>query len=125
MSIIPLINPKVQKKNRRGRGPGKSNIKGICACYLADLIQGTANDWATSPKRIIEGIGAPVSHEYLRKALKLSAADRWGVELGLSSLVSACTTNTPTRGRGRVLSWGAPKANPSKNYLPRSSFVAD
>ena len=60
MSIIPLINPKVQKKNRRGRGPGKSNIKGICACYLADLIQGTANDWATSPKRIIEGIGAPV-----------------------------------------------------------------
>jgi hypothetical protein len=68
------------------RGPGKRNLATIRACNLADLVKGTAGDWAHSPKKIVEGIGAPFSHEYLRQALKLTAADRWGVVLGWTRL---------------------------------------
>ena len=77
------------QKNRRG--PGKYNIASVHACRLADLVQGTADNWATSPKQIVEGIGAPVSHEYLRRAMNLHPEARRKVEMGWFPLVSVNT----------------------------------
>ena len=90
MNVIPLTQSKVQKNHR---GPGKCNLATTQACKLADLIAGTA-PWASSPKKIVEGIGAPFSHEYLRRALKLHPEARLEVEMGWFPLISPRSSDT-------------------------------